>query len=174
VSILRCHRFAKDFDALRPRASKIWFRGTPTGYAWRILMLHIFCFVFCESEQAGSWEQEHLTRLSVTDSSSRGISPQGQNDRTVPATLQAPRDLIFMPCNRLQTAVMLVFQEYNSGRSSTNRIIFWSCRPFVHRAARTSLRGNPSASLSLRLPVHDSGRSLGVPPSQPGVSSQET
>jgi hypothetical protein len=47
VSILRCHRFAKDFDALRPRASKNWFRGIATEvYAWRILMLHIFCFVF--------------------------------------------------------------------------------------------------------------------------------
>jgi hypothetical protein len=28
-------------------------------------------------------------------------SPQGENDRTVSATLQAPRDLTFTPCNRL-------------------------------------------------------------------------
>lgn len=72
VSILRCHRFAKDFDALRPRASKNWFRGDSHGglcMAHSHVAYFLFCF-FASQSKAESGEQEHPIRLSVVDSSS--------------------------------------------------------------------------------------------------------
>jgi hypothetical protein len=63
VSILRCHRFAKDFDALRPRASKNWFRGDSHGglcMAHSHVAYFLFCF-FASQSKAESGEQEHPT-----------------------------------------------------------------------------------------------------------------